>query len=71
MVAELMQGSRPPADLATYILREIKNKTFYILPDKEVKDYCLQRTEAIINESMPHEHSVEKIVVSLSKRVTA
>ena len=40
MVAELMQGSRPPADLATYILREIKNKTFYILPDKEVKDYC-------------------------------
>lgn len=68
MVCDLMERSRPVEDIAACILREIKNKTFYILPDKEVKDYCEQRTKAIINQSAPHEHSLEKIIASLSKR---
>lgn len=68
MVSDLMERCRPAEDIADYILREIKNKTFYILPDKEVKDYCMQRTDAIINQSTPHEHSLEKIIASLSKR---
>lgn len=71
MVSDLMERSRPPEDIADYILREVKNKTFYILPDKEVKDYCMQRTQAIVDQSMPHEHSVEKIIASLSKRAHA
>ena len=63
-----MERSRPAEDIADYILREVKNNTFYILPDKEVKDYCIQRTQAIVNQDAPHEHSLEKIIASLSKR---
>ena len=71
MVSDLMERSRPAEDIAEYIMREVKKKTFYILPDKEVKDYCVQRTQAIIDQSMPHEHSLEKIIASLSKRASA
>ena len=69
MVSDLMARCRPADDVADCILREVKNKTFYILPDKEVKDYCMQRTQAIIDQSMPNAHSLEKIIASLSKRV--
>ena len=68
LVSNLMERCRPAEDVADYILREVKKKTFYILPDKEVKDYCEQRTNAIMEESPPHEHSLEKIIASLSKR---
>ncbi len=68
MVSDLMERCRPPEDIAACIMREIKNKTFYILPDKEVKDYCEQRAQAIVNQTAPHEHSLEKIIASLSKR---
>jgi NAD(P)-dependent dehydrogenase (short-subunit alcohol dehydrogenase family) len=71
MVTDLLERSRPPEDIAEYILREVKKKTFYILPDKEVKDYCVQRTQAIVDQSTPHEHSLEKIIASLSKRASA
>ena len=71
MVSDLMERSRPAEDIAEYIMSEVKKKTFYILPDKEVKDYCVQRTQAIIDQSMPHEHSLEKIIASLSKRASA
>ena len=66
-----MERCRPAEDVADYILREVKKKTFYILPDKEVKDYCEQRTNAIMEESPPHEHSLEKIIASLSKRAAS
>lgn len=69
MVSDLMERSRPAEDVASYILEAIKNKLFYILPDKEVKDYCLQRAQAVVEQMPPHEHSLEKIMVSLSKRV--
>lgn len=68
LLSDLMERCRPPEDIAACIMREIKNNTFYILPDKEVKDYCDQRTKAIVNQSAPHEHSLEKIIASLSKR---
>jgi len=66
-VGELMAYSRPAADVADCILREVKNKIFYILPDKEVKSYCELRMKAIIEQTMPHEHSLERILTSLSK----
>ena len=69
IVHQLVQRSRPAEDVADYILRGVKNGTFYILPDKEVKDYCLQRTQAIVDQTPPHEHSLEKIIRSLSRRV--
>ncbi|KTC85554.1 MULTISPECIES: SDR family NAD(P)-dependent oxidoreductase [Legionella] len=68
MVAELVARSRPALDVAEHIIREVKNNTFYILPDREVKDYCEQRAKAIIEQTEPHRHSLEKIIASLSKR---
>jgi NAD(P)-dependent dehydrogenase (short-subunit alcohol dehydrogenase family) len=68
MVSELMERSRPVEDVAAYIMQEVKNKAFYILPDKEVKDYCEQRVKAIVEQSPPHAHSLEKIIAALSKR---
>ena len=68
MMSGLLERSRPAEDIADYVLREVKKKTFYILPDKEVKDYCEQRTQAIIHQSPPHEHSLEKIIATLSLR---
>jgi len=68
MMSRLLERSRPAEDIADYVLREVKKKTFYILPDKEVKDYCEQRTQAIIHQSPPHEHSLEKIIATLSLR---
>lgn len=71
MMRHLLERSRPAEDIADYVLRELKKKTFYILPDKEVKDYCEQRTQSIIHQSPPHEHSLEKIIKTLSLRAGA
>jgi short-subunit dehydrogenase len=64
----LMERSRPADDVAECIMRQIKNKNFYILPDYEVKDSYEQRAKAIIAQHLPHEHHLEKICSSLSKR---
>lgn len=71
MMADLIERSRPAIDVAKQIMHEVNNKTFYILPDKEVKDYCEQRVSAIVGQNMPHRHSLEKIIDSLSKRAVA
>lgn len=68
MVASLIERSRPAEDVAEYILREIEKKTFYILPDKEVKNYCEQRLSSIQEELIPYEHNLEKVIAKLSKR---
>lgn len=68
MVVDLIARSRPALDVAEYIVREVQNKAFYILPDQEVKDYCEQRTKAIVGQDKPHKHSLEKIIASLSER---
>lgn len=67
-VGDLMARSRPAEEVAECIIREMKKKTFYILPDAEVKNYCEQRTKAVIEQSMPYEHGFEKILTSLSRR---
>ncbi|AHE67424.1 SDR family NAD(P)-dependent oxidoreductase [Legionella oakridgensis] len=67
-VMELMGRGRPTEDVAQHIMHEINKKTFYILPDKEVKEYCVQRTQAIIEQTMPNEYAMEKIMRALSRR---
>jgi hypothetical protein len=67
----LVERGRPAQDIAGHILREVEKKQFYILPDKEVKDYCSQRTQAIIEQDAPHQHSLEKIIALLSERAMA
>ena len=68
MMSALIERSRPAEDVANHIMREISKKTFYILPDKEVKDYCEQRAKAIVEQRDPHEHNLERIIASLSAR---
>lgn len=68
MISHLIERSRPAEEVAQHILYELERKTFYILPDKEVKDYCKQRTEAIINQTEPYQHTIEKVIASLSRR---
>lgn len=68
MMAALLERSRPPAEVAEHILSELEKKTFYILPDKEVKQYCEQRINAIIAQHDPAQHSLESIMAALSER---
>lgn len=68
MLAELIARSRPAEDVAKHIIDGIIADIFYILPDKEVKEYCAQRTQAVIEQYPPHSHSLEKIISTLSKR---
>lgn len=68
---ELIERSRPACDIAEYIIEQVEKDVFYILPDKEVKEYCEQRTRAIVEELPPHKYSIEKIIAALSKRVGA
>lgn len=68
MLEELIARSRPAEDVAEHILNEVEKGTFYILPDREVKEYCEQRTRAIVEQEPPHQHSLEKIIALLSRR---
>jgi len=68
MLNDLISRSRPADDIAEHVIREVEKNTFYILPDREVKEYCEQRTQAIVQQTPPHQHSLEKIIASLSRR---
>lgn len=71
LMSDLIARSRPAHDVAAHIIDAVEKNTFYILPDREVKDYCEQRTRSIIEQTSPHRHSLEKIMTSLSKRAEA
>ena len=71
MLSDLIARSRPAEDVAEHIIGEVLKNTFYILPDKEVKEYCAQRTLAITEQTQPHQHSLEKIIAVLSKRASS
>ncbi|HAT1959017.1 SDR family NAD(P)-dependent oxidoreductase [Legionella pneumophila] len=64
----LLAHSRPAIEVAEHIVREVEHKRFYILPDKEVKGYCEDRTKAILLQENPHHNSVEQLMCSLLKR---
>lgn len=63
----LIERGRSPEDVAEHILREVDHKHFYILPDKEVKDYCEKRVQGIAEQIAPAEHSLEKIMAWIAK----
>ncbi|HAT1943639.1 TPA: SDR family NAD(P)-dependent oxidoreductase [Legionella pneumophila] len=65
---ELLAHSRPAIEVAEHIVREVEQKRFYILPDKEVKGYCEDRTKAILLQENPHRNNVEQLMCSLLKR---
>jgi NAD(P)-dependent dehydrogenase (short-subunit alcohol dehydrogenase family) len=68
IMKSLLSRARPADDVADEIMKQLIEKQFYILPDKEVKDYVEQRSLAIINQTAPHHHSVEKVMSALFKR---
>lgn len=67
----LLSHSRPAIDVAMHIVQEVEKKQFYILPDKEVKGYCEERTRSILLQELPHLNNVEKLMSSLIKRKKA
>ncbi|CAM4486201.1 MAG: 1-deoxy-11-beta-hydroxypentalenate dehydrogenase [Legionella sp.] len=64
----LLAHSRPPMDIAQHIVYEVAQKKFYIFPDKEVKGYCEERTQAILDQKNPHTTNIEKLMTALIKR---
>lgn len=64
----LLSHSRPALDVAQHIVQEAEQNRFYILPDKEVKGYCEERTKSILMQEQPHVNNIEKLMNSLMKR---
>lgn len=64
----LLAHSRPAIEVAEHIIHEIEQNTFYILPDKEVKGYATDRTQAIVQQTLPDKNNIEKLMESLIKR---
>ncbi len=69
MVTFLKQA-RDPMDIAEHIIEHVLKKSFYILPDREIKGYVEGKCSAIINQTRPHTHSLEKIIANLALRDT-
>ncbi|MCW8443225.1 SDR family oxidoreductase [Fluoribacter gormanii] len=64
----LLSHSRPAIDIAEHIVHEVGQKKFYIFPDKEVKGYCEERTNAMIHQENPYVTNIEKLMGALIKR---
>lgn len=64
----LLAHSRPAMDIAAHIIQEVEQKQFYIFPDREVKGYYEERTEAMLLQEKPHQNNIEKLMNSLIKR---
>lgn len=64
----LLSRSRPARDVAEHIVQEVALNRFYILPDKEVKSYSEERTQAVIAQENPHRHSIERLMEALVRR---
>lgn len=63
-----LSHSRPPIEIAQHIVQEVAARKFYIFPDKEVKGYCDERTQAILLQENPHATNIEKLMTALIKR---
>lgn len=64
----LLTRSKSAMDVASHIVSEVERKRFYILPDREVKTYAEERTNALIKQEYPHQNNLEKLMNSLAKR---
>jgi short-subunit dehydrogenase len=65
---EAVSYARSVKEVANLIIDAIEKKYFYILPDKEVNEYSNQRVEALVSQSFPPKHTLEKLMLKLSKR---
>lgn len=67
-LGDLLSHSKPALDVAQHIVEAVKQNLFYIFPDKEVKEYCSSRVEAMIEQQTPHKNNVEKMLNTLYRR---
>ncbi len=65
---KMLAHAKNPTDVANHIADEIEREIFYILPDKEVKNYNEEKAEAISGQQNPVPHSVEKLMKVLAER---
>lgn len=64
----LLSHSRPAIEVAKHVVEQVEQNQFYIFPDKEVKGYCEERTQAALNQEQPRVHSVERLIGALMNR---
>lgn len=62
-----LQDAQSSQDVAAVIMQGIADKLFYIFPDAKVKRYCEEYQNALMEQSAPHEHELEKLFQSLSR----
>lgn len=62
-----LEDAQSPEDVAAIIMHGVAQKIFYIFPDAEVKRYCEEYKNALMDQSAPHEHELEKLFQSLSR----
>ncbi|MBN9231339.1 MAG: short-chain dehydrogenase [Legionella sp. 40-6] len=65
---QYMSHSRPALEVARDIIHQVAQKKFYIVPDKEVKNYAEDRIKHLLLQDGPHGNDVQKIISSLYKR---
>lgn len=65
-ISALLSHARPAEEIAMHIIQQVEKNVFYILPDREVKDYCLKRTQAIITQEDPYPHTLEKMIAAIA-----
>ncbi|KTD04215.1 oxidoreductase dehydrogenase, short chain [Legionella geestiana] len=68
VMADWLTRARSADEVAEHIVKAAENNVFYILPDREVKQYCEERSKAIVEQTEPHVHSLEKVVDALARR---
>jgi NAD(P)-dependent dehydrogenase (short-subunit alcohol dehydrogenase family) len=67
-IERMMEYGRSADDIAEKIIDGILKKQFYILPDSEVKTYCEQRMNSIINSQQLESNSLGKLINRICER---
>lgn len=70
LFSTIMAQARPAMDVAESIINQFDKGIFYILPDREVKNYCQNYMQAIVDQGSPYQHGIEKLINSLIKRAS-
>lgn len=69
-ISALLKRGREAGEVAEMIIQGIERKSFYILPDAEVKSYLEDRAKAICEGKQPDCHNLEQIMIALTARLS-
>ena len=62
-----LEEAQSSQEVAALIMQGIADKLFYIFPDTNVKSYCEAYQNAVVAQTAPHEHELEKRFQTLSR----